>query len=171
VPFVSDKGWRFVPPDERAFNVKMSRLRITNEWIFGIIVSAWARLRCVDSLRVRGAPVAKYYICATDLTNIRTIIRGGNNVSFYFGMTPPPLEEYVAPRVFFVPGVEGAQVPPLQIPPLPEDFMAHGAADLEPEVEIPVGNLFAFANAPDEVGIAVDGAVDHGWIALQHAEI
>lgn len=43
---------------------------------------------------------AHRYIIATDLTNIRTILRGGNQTSKYFNLPPPSLDEYLAPREY-----------------------------------------------------------------------
>ncbi len=69
--------------------------------MFRDITMTWQLLRYYTYLRVRQVPVAKYYICATDLTNMLTIMRGGNNTSRYFNCAPPTVHEYCAARVVF----------------------------------------------------------------------
>ena len=40
------------------------------------------------------------YVIATDLCNLRTAMRGRNQISLYFDLPPPSVEQYVAPREF-----------------------------------------------------------------------
>lgn len=99
-PFVCSNGWRDLPLEQRRFNIRMSRVRVTAEWMFRDITSTWQYLKTFYSLRVKQQPVGRFYIVAADLTNMRTILRGGGNTSRYFDCPPPTLEEYVAPRVY-----------------------------------------------------------------------
>jgi hypothetical protein len=41
-------------------------------------------------------PTAMRYYNATLLTNFRTCLNAGNQISFYFDCSPPTLEEYIA---------------------------------------------------------------------------
>lgn len=99
-PFVSLRGHTFLPEDKRAFNRQMAKLRVSVEWMFKDITGAWSYLKFAPGLKVKQQPVGIYYIVAADLTNMRTILRGGGQTAMYFNCAPPTLEEYVAPRVY-----------------------------------------------------------------------
>ena len=79
---------------EKQFNTTMSSVRITIEQIFGRTVKLWASNSHKATLRIGHSPVAAPYFVAIFLTNIHTIMHG-NQVSMYFGVQPPTLEEYL----------------------------------------------------------------------------
>jgi hypothetical protein len=89
--------WPLVVPGSphARFNRIMSRLRITVEWGFGIISNLWSGtdfkrwMRCFLTL-----PGLKYRVAGL-LTNFHCCIRGGNQISKYFDVAPPSLEEYL----------------------------------------------------------------------------
>lgn len=87
-------------PDEKAFNLQMSQVRVCVEWMFGRILALFPLLTHWEILRINQSPVAAYYRTAVLLTNFRTILDGRNEVTDqFFGVSPlPTLEEYVAER-------------------------------------------------------------------------
>ena len=72
----------------------MSRVYITIEQIFGLVLNLWAINGYKYSLKVGHTPVASLYMVSVLFTNIRTCLRG-NIVSQYFNCIPPSLEEYL----------------------------------------------------------------------------
>jgi hypothetical protein len=99
-PVLAIRGFQNLQPQQRRFNVRMAKLRISAEWMFKDITSVWTYLKGWFGLKVKQQPVGMYYIVAADLTNLRTILRGGGQTSKYFGCPPPELEEYIAPRMY-----------------------------------------------------------------------
>jgi hypothetical protein len=97
-PHVDLRGYQYLPRDKRAFNLQMSRLRVTAEWMFRDVACTWSYLQSLRGLRVKQQSVGQYYVVAADLTNIRTILRGGNNTSLYFDCPPPSLAEHLVAR-------------------------------------------------------------------------
>lgn len=99
VPFKNVPGLE-MPRAQRAANLKLSRVRIPNEWIFGRIEALFPMVEEKDFMQTAVVPVAKIYICAAMLTNAHTCLRG-NATSQYFGVRPPTLEWYFdsAPQV------------------------------------------------------------------------
>ncbi|CAB1104951.1 unnamed protein product [Ectocarpus sp. CCAP 1310/34] len=65
-------------PAMRNFNKSMSQCRVTVEWGFKEMTSKWA-----------------FYTVATLLSNFHSCLNGGNQISQYFGVEPPTLEEYL----------------------------------------------------------------------------
>lgn len=54
---------------------------------------------------VRKQAIGVFYIVAADLTNMRTILRGGNQTSMYFDMEPVDMATYVGAREYLGPAV------------------------------------------------------------------
>ncbi len=79
---------------EAEFNQNMSKVRQCVEWGFGDIIRQFAFLDFKKNLKLFLQPVGKYYLIATILTNCRACLYG-NEVSQYFGIAPPVLEEYL----------------------------------------------------------------------------
>jgi hypothetical protein len=80
--------------EEKDFNAAMSGVRIEVEHGFAVVLGCWPGLRCFWKHRPFSSPVGRYYRVGVLLTNARTCIRGGNQVSDYFGCVPPTLIEY-----------------------------------------------------------------------------
>ena len=80
---------------EEDFNRRMSSVRIVVEWSFGIVTTLWTWVDLKRRQQLWLFPVARYYLCAVLLTNFHTCVRGGNNISYYFRLPPPALDEYI----------------------------------------------------------------------------
>lgn len=72
-----------------AFNRTMSRARITVEWGYGRVTQLFKHLVFKDNLKVFKSPIGAQYFVGVLLTNAKTCVDGGNNVSDYFGCCPP----------------------------------------------------------------------------------
>lgn len=55
----------------------------------------WNSLRCRPATRINVNPIGKHFVAACILTNCRTCIRGGNQISKYFDCAPPSIAEYL----------------------------------------------------------------------------
>ncbi|KAF0709186.1 hypothetical protein AaE_012948 [Aphanomyces astaci] len=80
---------------KRDFNKWMSRVRQSVEWNFMIMKSLWAFITFKNLSKIRLSPVAKIVCVAMLLTNCHCCYYGGNQISDYFGLEPPSLEEYL----------------------------------------------------------------------------
>ena len=80
---------------QQRFNTKMNKARVAVEWSFGDISNQWGYLAMKKQQKVLLQPVAMYYRVAALLTNLRTIVRYGNEVSQEFSLWPPSLQEYL----------------------------------------------------------------------------
>ncbi len=87
IPFRGEKT------EEQMFNIQMSSVRSSVEWGFSRLCSLWAFCNFYANQKVFLQPVGKYFLVATILTNCHTSLYG-NEISSYFGMDPPSLEEY-----------------------------------------------------------------------------
>jgi hypothetical protein len=83
-------------PMHQAFNVSMSRLRITVEWGYSRVTRLWKHLNYAENQKVFKSPIGAQYMVAVVLTNVLTCVDGGNEISDYFQCAPPTLEEYLA---------------------------------------------------------------------------
>ena len=86
------KGARLTLAQER-FNQSMSDRRATVEWSFGEITTYWAFTDLKKNLKIGVSAVGKQYLVATLLKNA-LVCCYGNQVSQYFDLAPPKLEEY-----------------------------------------------------------------------------
>lgn len=86
------KGARLTPAQER-FNQSMSDVRATVEWSFGEITTYWAFTDFKKNLKIGMSAVGKQYLVATLLKNA-LVCCYGSQVSQYFDLAPPKLEEY-----------------------------------------------------------------------------
>ena len=75
------------------FNQSMSDVRETVEWSFGEITTYWAFRDFKKNLKIGMSAVGKQYLVATLLKNA-LVCCYGSQVSQYFGLAPPKLEEY-----------------------------------------------------------------------------
>ncbi|CAB1108116.1 unnamed protein product [Ectocarpus sp. CCAP 1310/34] len=82
-------------PAIRNFNKSMSQCRVTVEWGFKEMTSKWAFVDMKCQQKFLLSPVATQYKVATLLSNFHSCLNGGNQISQYFGVEPPTLEEYL----------------------------------------------------------------------------
>lgn len=82
---------------QQAFNVEMSRLRISVKHGFVLCLQLWSfnSYRC--GLQYGKSPVAVFYLIFILLTNMYTCLRG-NLISQRFQCSPPSLSVYLAPE-------------------------------------------------------------------------
>jgi hypothetical protein len=72
----------------------MTKIRIANEWAYGITENIFLMLKWSYGLRIRQSQEqANYYQTATILRNAHCACYG-NQVSMYFNCYPPTLEVY-----------------------------------------------------------------------------
>lgn len=81
--------------EEKEFNARMSKLRVSVEWGFGKICQYFAFLDFKKNLKILLQPVAKYYLVATILINCHTCLYG-SQTGTYFELEPPSLERYLS---------------------------------------------------------------------------
>ena len=80
--------------EDRFENGIMTKIRIANEWAYGITENLYKILKWSYGLRIRqNQEVSYYYLTATILRNAHCSLYG-NQVSEYFGCFPPSLESY-----------------------------------------------------------------------------
>ncbi len=96
------------------------------EWQFGHLTNTFAALKYPFGFRLGRQPVGMFYLVATELYNIRTVMTQTSQPSDYFGIKPPTLEEYLAPRAVHVAG--GRLADPMVID---EDEWAIAAAGVD----------------------------------------
>ena len=80
--------------EQRFENGIMTKIRIANEWAYGITENLYKILKWSYGLRIRqNQEVSYYYLTATILRNAHCALYG-NQISEYFNCYPPSLEEY-----------------------------------------------------------------------------
>jgi len=83
-------------PEEKRFNQYMSKMRVTVEWGFATLVRLWSGLDFKPSQKPFKTPIADFFKAAVILANCNNILRGGNQISMYFGTKPSfTVEEYL----------------------------------------------------------------------------
>ena len=80
--------------DQQAFNTRMSAVRVSVEWGYSGVTQQFSFLQHKENLKIGLQPVAQYYVVATILFNCFTCLYG-NQVSKFFNVDPPSLEEYL----------------------------------------------------------------------------
>jgi hypothetical protein len=90
-------GYRNPPPgsDQARWNTEMSKVREVVEWGFANLISNWAFLDFKASMMIFQSPVAKYYIVAAFLCNLRTCFYG-NQVLDYFDCDALTIDDYLS---------------------------------------------------------------------------
>lgn len=83
-----------ITDEEKLFNKRMSKVRVTVEWSFGKIISLFAFLDFKKNNKLLLQPVGKYYVVGTLLCNCHTCLYGSETAAF-FSLTPPDLEYYL----------------------------------------------------------------------------
>lgn len=79
---------------QMAFNTAMAKVRITVEWVFKEVKMYFATLDFKRKLKIYESPIGLLYLSSMLLCNFRNCIYP-NQVSKYFNVRPPTLEEYV----------------------------------------------------------------------------
>ena len=92
-------------PQMEAFNMAMSDVRISVEWLFGYIVNYFKFLDYKTNLKIALSSVGKMYVVCALIRNALTCLYG-NETSNYFGLEPPTLQEYCQSSVWDRPDVE-----------------------------------------------------------------
>ncbi|CAN0432406.1 unnamed protein product [Pylaiella littoralis] len=82
-------------PEMADFNKRMSHCRVTVEWGFKEMTGKWAFVNMKPQQKFLLSPVGIQYRVATLLSNWHSCLNGGNQISQYFGVAPPSLEEYL----------------------------------------------------------------------------
>ena len=79
-------------PAQQDFNISMSTVRSSVEWIFGDI-NYFKFLDFKKKLKIGLNAVGKMFVTCVLMQNARSILYG-SATSEYFGLNPPTLEEY-----------------------------------------------------------------------------
>lgn len=82
--------------NEKAINYQLSKKRISVEHAFRGVKNKQKLLQLRTSLIARLSLVGLYFLVFAFLTNCRTCIRGGNQISSMFNIAPPSLEAYLS---------------------------------------------------------------------------
>ena len=82
-------------PQQEAFNLSMSKVRISVEWVFGDIVEYFAFLDFKKDLKVGLSAIGKMYTVCALLRNAHSCIYG-SSTSTFFGIDTPSVECYFA---------------------------------------------------------------------------
>lgn len=94
-PFSAASVGGVLSPAMIDFNKRMSHCRVTVEWGFKEVTGKFAFVNLKPQQKFLMSPVAKQYRVATLLSNMHSCLNGGNEISQYFGVLPPTLEEYL----------------------------------------------------------------------------
>ena len=73
----------------QAFNVSMSKVRESVEWLFNDVATSWKK----KNLKIGLSSVGKMYLVCAILRNALTCLYG-NMTSEYFDLDPPTLRDY-----------------------------------------------------------------------------
>jgi len=87
---------RQLTADEHEFNRLCSQDRVSVEHLIGLIKNTWPSLTVLSRMALHRSPVAIFWFNAVLLTNLRTILRGGNQVSERYAISPPTIDEYLS---------------------------------------------------------------------------
>ncbi|ETW01633.1 hypothetical protein H310_06264 [Aphanomyces invadans] len=80
---------------EAEFNRRMSAVRVSVEWGFGIVRNLWTFVDYKGGQKLWLQSLGMHYSVAVILTNVHTCLRQGNQVSQYFGLKPPSAAQYL----------------------------------------------------------------------------
>ena len=79
--------------DQKRFNKAMSSVRVTVEWLFGLVLNYFKFIDFKKMQRIGMSPVGKIYIVCSMLQNAHTCMYG-NQISETFEIEPPPVRDY-----------------------------------------------------------------------------
>jgi hypothetical protein len=86
---------RWLPAATEAFNRVMCPIRTCVEWGYEKIVRYWAFVDFKKQMKIQRVRVEAMWRIAVFLTNALTCAREGNQISSYFDLCPPTLEEFL----------------------------------------------------------------------------
>lgn len=89
-PFVGND----LTPPQRAFNLNLSKLRVSVEHAFGKTKVMSAFVTYDTNMRLFGSPVGRYFVNAVIIANCHTCMNG-SLVGQYFGVAAPSIHEYL----------------------------------------------------------------------------
>ncbi|XP_066925268.1 uncharacterized protein [Clytia hemisphaerica] len=79
--------------DQKAYNKDMSAVRVTVEWLFGLVSNYFKFIDFKKMQRIGMSPFGKVYIVCSILQNAHTCLYG-NQISEAFGIDPPGIRDY-----------------------------------------------------------------------------
>lgn len=82
-----------ITPNQDAFNISMSSVRVGVEWVFGDILNYFSFLAFKRNLKVGLSPIGTMYSVCALLRNAYTCLYG-SNTSTFFDLTAPTIQEY-----------------------------------------------------------------------------
>ena len=80
-------------PAMEAYNLAMSRVRTSVEWIFGDAIKSFKALDFKGNLKIGLSRVGKMYVVCALMRNAITCMYGNQTCDF-FGLEPPTINEY-----------------------------------------------------------------------------
>ena len=80
-------------PAMEAYNLAMSRVRTSVEWIFGDAIKSFKALDFKSNLKIGLSTVGKMYVVCALMRNAITCMYGNQTCDF-FGLEPPTINEY-----------------------------------------------------------------------------
>ena len=84
-----------LPPASLAFNAVMCPIRTSVEWGYEKVVRYWAFLDFKKAMKIRKSAIVPMWHLAIFLTNCLTCAKRGNQISKYFNVAPPSLDDYI----------------------------------------------------------------------------
>jgi len=85
-------------PAQLNFNALMSRVRVSVEHLIGSVTQVFPSLDMVKYQRSGQTVVGMTFLVAVIVRNFLTCVRGGNQVSDFFRIPPPTLQEFARAR-------------------------------------------------------------------------
>ena len=83
---------------ESDFNTRMSEVRVSVEQNYKDLKQLWCSQDFARRLKVRHAPIGLLYKMSALLTNFRVCLYKGGQITAYYNLDPPSLEEYLEPE-------------------------------------------------------------------------
>jgi hypothetical protein len=90
------KGARLTA-EQQTWIATMSKVRVSVEWGFGIVKRLFAFIDWSKQQKLMLSPISVLFKVAVLLTNVHTCINGRNQISDFFDMQAPSLDEYLIP--------------------------------------------------------------------------
>jgi len=87
---------RNLPREKKLYNQIHNHHRTSAEWGINCILQNWMRFSSKKLLRVNQSSCGLEFYIACHLTNLKTILEGGNRVTMRYNTSPPTLEEYMS---------------------------------------------------------------------------
>lgn len=94
-PYRHQFGFRYLTTEQRAFNRRLSKVRIAVEHAFGRTQSLWTYTAFTKGLELGRQAVAAFFRVSILMTNLYTCTSGHNQSSIRFVCPPPTVETYL----------------------------------------------------------------------------